>query len=444
MFKRRHNRTGWVYFAVTHIVIIAGFVFERILAKSHFATIFTFLSATLLILGTSIALDFLPPSATHPRASDEDKNDVIEFIKSRADMLLSYFSHINKKNYRKTISTTIGTFKKFFKQTVESSKSRRLLIYVILSFAFMGVEITYGITKDNLSLISAGTDMFFNSFGLVIGLFASYVSKEAPNRKFTYGYGRAKLLSFFLNGLLLLAVSIMMLIDSIIHVISGVNEAHSPMFVLISIIGLIIHLIGVIFFREYSHSIKKIMRCDGSGAGSGEDSSNEDINLGGIFIHVMVDTMSSLGLLISTICVQVYDYDICDPICSIAISVMTFRTVLPQMRRTLDILLQKSTFPEDTINAFQSRITELARNESPDAVCTSFHVWTHTPGYIVATVKLKISQDANEQHILTSVSSFLKSKGVTSPCVECIKNTVKPTPNLPCLSISNDSNEISN
>lgn len=436
MFKRKENRKGIVYCAISHVVIISGFIFERILAKSHFATIFTFISSSLIICGVSVALDFLPLSATHPRASDEDQNDVVEYIKSRADLLLSYYSHINKKNYKKTIKSTMGSIKKFFSQMVESPKTRRLLIYVILSFAFMGIEVAYGITKGNLTLISAGTDMFFDSFGLVLGLFASYVAKQAPNRMYTYGYGRMKLLSFFLNGFMLLVVSVMMLFESILHVFSGAKEAHSPMFVLISIIGLAIHLVGVIFFREYSHNIKRILNCGNNGSGD-DTGSNEDMNLGGIFIHVVVDTMSSLGLLVSTICVQVYEYDICDPICSIAISVMTFRTVLPQMKRTLGILLQKSTFPEDTVSAFQSRITEIAAAEAPGAVCTSLRIWTQTPGYVVATVRVEVPQSANEQHILAAITGFLRAKGVTSSCVECIKDSAKPSPAVPSLPISN-------
>lgn len=443
MFKRQKNRKGIVYCAITHAVIISGFVFERILAKSHFATLFTLISSSLIIAGISIALDYLPASATHPRASDEDKNDVIEFIKSRADLLLSYYSHIKKKNYRQTIESTVGIIKKFVNQTVESPKTRRLLTYVILTFAFMGIEITYGITKDNLSLVSAGTYMFFDSFGLVVGLIASYVAKQPPNRMYSFGYGRVKLLSFFLNGFMLIAVSVLTLLDSIYHVFSGAKEAHSPMFVLISVIGLLIHLVGVVFFREYSHDLKKVLFCGNANSAGDDDGGNEDINLGGIFIHVMVDTMSSLSLLVSTICVQVYDYDICDPICSIAISVMTFRTVLPQMKKTLGILLQKSTFSEDTISAFQSRITELAEAESPGAVCTSIYVWTQTPGFVVATVKLDIPQDANEQRILSSATRFLKDRGITSSCIECVKKTLKSSPNSPCLPTSSTSAETS-
>ena len=453
MFKRQKNRTGITYCAITHVVIIAGLVFERLFTNLHYATMFTFFSSALVILGVSIALDRLPASATRPRASDEDRNDVIEFIKTRADMLLAYYSRANQKNYKESIESAVRSTSKFFHQTVETPKTRQLLVYVLLSLTFMGVEVTYGISKGNLSLISAGAHMFFDSFGLIVGLFASYVAKQAPNRSYSYGYGRIKVLSFFVNGVMLLIVSVTVLVESLLHVLSGATEAHSPMFLLISLVGLLIHLIGVIFFHEHSNILKNALRHRDNetrpGNGGRHDTSNaqsnsssEDMNLRGIFIHVMVDTVSSLGLVISTIFVQIYNYDICDPICSIIISVLTFKSVLPQMGKSLRILLQGSAFSEAETSAFQSRLTELASAETSGpssgvahyaAVCTSFCVWAQTPGYVVATATLCISQDANEQHILVAATRFLKSKGITSSCIECIKHPVDTPLASPCL-----------
>jgi len=49
----------------------------------------------------------------------------------------------------------------------------------------------------------------------------------------------------------------------------------------------------------------------------------------GVFLHVLADTLGSVGVIISTCLIQRYDLRIADPICAFIISILILMSVFP-------------------------------------------------------------------------------------------------------------------
>ena len=62
----------------------------------------------------------------------------------------------------------------------------------------------------------------------------------------------------------------------------------------------------------------------------------------GVFLHVLADTLGSVGVIISTFLMQTFDLKIADPICSIFIAVLIFMSVIPLVKETTVILLLRT------------------------------------------------------------------------------------------------------
>lgn len=90
-------------------------------------------------------------------------------------------------------------------------------------------------------------------------------------------------------------------------------------------------------------------------------------NLKGIFLHVLADSLGSIGVIISSILVEWYGLHIADPICSLCISVLIFTSVLPLLRRSASILLQCS--PRELDEQFKDILRKVHKNTQ----CT-FHL----------------------------------------------------------------------
>ena len=62
----------------------------------------------------------------------------------------------------------------------------------------------------------------------------------------------------------------------------------------------------------------------------------------GVFLHVLADTLGSVGVIISTILIENLGWKIADPICSLFIASLIFASVVPLVKETALILLLRT------------------------------------------------------------------------------------------------------
>ncbi|KAL1433395.1 hypothetical protein MTO96_012601 [Rhipicephalus appendiculatus] len=95
--------------------------------------------------------------------------------------------------------------------------------------------------------------MFFDCTALLGGLVASVITKWDANAQFSYGYVRAEVLAGFVNGLFLLFIAFFILSESIERVIDPPEVKHERL-LLISALGLIVNIVGLVCFHTGEHS----------------------------------------------------------------------------------------------------------------------------------------------------------------------------------------------
>lgn len=61
--------------------------------------------------------------------------------------------------------------------------------------------------------------------------------------------------------------------------------------------------------------------------------------LTGVFLHVLADTLGSVGVIISTILIRQFGWLIADPICSLFIATLIFLSVIPLLKDACEVLL---------------------------------------------------------------------------------------------------------
>lgn len=62
----------------------------------------------------------------------------------------------------------------------------------------------------------------------------------------------------------------------------------------------------------------------------------------GVFLHILADTLGSVGVIISAVLMSQFGWMIADPICSIFIAAMIMISVYPLLRDSAAILMQRS------------------------------------------------------------------------------------------------------
>eukprot|EP00743_Colponemidia_sp_Colp-15_P005958 GILK01006404.1.p1 GENE.GILK01006404.1~~GILK01006404.1.p1 ORF type:complete len:811 (-),score=85.83 GILK01006404.1:111-2543(-) len=142
-------------------------------------------------------------------------------------------------------------------------------------------------------------------------------------------------------------------------------------------------------------------------------------NMHGIFLHVLADTLGSLGVIVSSIFIKYFGWTISDPICSLFISVLIFGSVLPLLQQSADVLLQRT--PPSFERKFQAVLSKVER--LPGVLTyRNPHLWCYKGSTYIGSLHVQIDKTANEQTVLNQVIALFREKGVNLMTVQIEKS----------------------
>ncbi|KAK7492536.1 hypothetical protein BaRGS_00016202 [Batillaria attramentaria] len=367
----------------------------------------------------------------------------------------------------RTSHSLMLVLKNGLRQILEESDSRKIFYFLCINLGFTFVELTYGAWTNSLGLISDGFHMLFDCSALVMGLYAAVMSRWKATRLFPFGYDRVEVLSGFINGLFLVVIAIFVFTEALARLFEP-PDVKTERLLTVSVLGLFVNLIGIFAFQSslshghshgglshghshggggshghshgggshghshgggsshgHSHgghgeSCQQSGSSHGHGAGSSHGHSHHNTNMEGVFLHVVADTLGSVGVIVSSLLIQNFGWKIADPICSLFIATMILLSVIPLLRETAVILLLRT--PPDMDTALEEAFQKVL---SVDGVLSYRypHLWSHTSTKVMATLHVQISPGAIEQRIISQVSSILKEAGVHSVTVQAEKES---------------------
>ncbi|KAG7218884.1 hypothetical protein INR49_019470 [Caranx melampygus] len=257
----------------------------------------------------------------------------------------------------------------WFRSILADKTSRNLFSFLCLNLSFAFVELMYGIWSNSLGLISDSFHMFFDCTALLAGLAASVISRWRSNDNFSYGYVRAEVLAGFVNGLFLIFTAFFIFSEGVERALEP-PDVHHERLLPVSVAGLLVNLVGIFVFQHgghghshgdeghgHSHSLfngslnhghshgghsHQSKHGHGHGHGGqghshdghghshdghghshgGHGHSHEETHCHGVLLHIIADTLGSIGVIISALLMQKYDLMIADPICSMLIAIL--------------------------------------------------------------------------------------------------------------------------
>lgn len=131
--------------------------------------------------------------------------------------------------------------------------TRKMLIFVTINLLFMFVELGYGVYSNSLGLISDSFHMLSDCISLFVALGAAYVADNRADSHYTYGFQRVEVLAGMFNGFFLIFVGINVFIESIERIYEP-QYIQSNSLLLVSVLGLLVNIVGLVFFHEHAHS----------------------------------------------------------------------------------------------------------------------------------------------------------------------------------------------
>ncbi|OJA09769.1 hypothetical protein AZE42_01489 [Rhizopogon vesiculosus] len=133
-------------------------------------------------------------------------------------------------------------------------------------------------------------------------------------------------------------------------------------------------------------------------------------NMRGVFLHVMADTLGSVGVIISTLLIQFYGYTIFDPIASLFIAVMIAASVVPLVIDTGRVLSLDMGSRDEEVN---QALSELAYVDGV-ASYSSPRFWPKDSGSVIGSIHIQLMlsphKHADTDGVRDRVHTLLRSK----------------------------------
>ncbi|KAG0026061.1 putative zinc transporter msc2, partial [Podila clonocystis] len=384
-----HVLSGWP------IVLISSCFTGLLLTKSIGANLLDFLIAIVMLYGIHELLQAEALNSESRFASEEGLSDD-----------LPTHDHPSYSSLAGQYTTGgLADLGVYVKAILADQDSKQIFYFLLLNLSFMFVQMLYGVWTNSLGLISDSIHMFFDCLALGVGLFASVMSKWNANRTFTYGYNRIETLSGFSNGIFLSLISIFIVIEAIERLVHP-PEMNTHRLLLVSFLGFVVNMVGIFAFNHghahHGHS-------HGHDHGHGHDHHGHNANMQGVFLHIMADTLGSVGVIISTLLIDWFGWTGFDPIASMFIAVLIFLSVIPLIKDSAAVLMLE--VPDANLGVIEHALGELT-NIPGVASHSCARFWPNSPESMIGSIHIQVNgsggdsstiQHAVEQALLTNI-----------------------------------------
>lgn len=264
----------------------------------------------------------------------------------------------------------------------DSSSQARVLVALVLTGAFMIVEVIGGIISGSLALLADAGHMLTDTMALALAAAAFQVSKRPAGGSLTYGYQRFQILAAFVNGLSLLLVVGWILYEAVQRFITPRDILGETM-LLIAAAGLVVNVISFAVLHT---------------------GDKENLNIRGAALHVAGDLLGSVAAIVAAVIIIYTGWTLIDPILSIAVAFLILRSAWTLVKRSAHVLLEGAPEWLD-VNDMQARIVS---NVSGVQGIHHVHVWGLTPQQLMLTMHMTLRDDATSQSgVVREVKRYL-------------------------------------
>lgn len=263
------------------------------------------------------------------------------------------------------------------------ANSRRLAIVLVLVLLYMVAEVVGGLLTNSLALLADAGHMLSDAGALALSLFAIWIARRPPTSTHTYGFYRTEILAALVNGATLVAISIYIFAEAIRR-IGAPPEVDGGWMMVVAAGGLVINLLGL--------WILSAGRAD-------------SLNVRGAWLHVLTDTLGSVGALTAGALILLYGWTWIDPVASMVIGVLVLYSSWNLLRETVAVLMEGAPGHIDV-----DEVRDALRRVPGVTSAHDLHVWTITSGMVSLSAHVVTPGDQPVGPLLERIRGMLHDR----------------------------------
>ncbi|MDQ3741652.1 MAG: cation diffusion facilitator family transporter [Actinomycetota bacterium] len=247
-----------------------------------------------------------------------------------------------------------------------------LTVALAMVLGFMAVEIVAGVVADSLALLSDAAHMLTDAGAIGLALVAARLAARPPKGRFTFGLGRAEILSAQLNGALLL------LLAGVIAWEAGKRIYEPP-----DVEGVWVLTVGIAGAAANVLAAAALARAQ-----------RQSLNVAGARAHVLADLYASIAAAVSGGLILLTDVRELDGVAALVVAALMVASGWRLLRDASAVLLEGAPAGVDP-----DRIGRTLASQPGIVEVHDLHVWEVTSGFpaVAAHVIVEPGEDCHQR-----------------------------------------------
>ena len=267
----------------------------------------------------------------------------------------------------------------------------RFLIAIALNLLFVIAEFALGFRYDSAGLLADAGHNLGDVGGLVISLAAFFMLKKKADQTFTYGFKKATVLAAFINSLLLVAAEVLIVWECVEKFRSGA-----------AVNGLAV--MGTAAAGIAVNGFTVLLLSKGQ---------KRDINIKGAYLHMLADTLVSIGVVVSGALILWTGAAWIDPVIGLVIAGIICWSGTGLFRESLHLILDG--VPESVdLPHLSAKLHEIENV----AGIHHLHVWAISTTENALTAHIKLKDLARMEQTRSLLKDFLHHQGISHATLE--------------------------
>jgi cobalt-zinc-cadmium efflux system protein len=256
-------------------------------------------------------------------------------------------------------------------------------IALAINGAMLVAEAVGGVLTGSLAVLADAGHVLSDVGAIALALFAAALAARPAGGRMTFGYQRSEILAALANGLLLVAVAIVI-------GYAAIGRLGDPP----SIDGGGVLGLGLLGLAGNVAATVVLAR--------GE---RADVNLEGVLRHSAADALGSIGVILAGAVVLAGGSAVVDPIVSLAISVLILLSSWRLIKEPLDVLMEAAPSGLDVDAAG----AEICAEEGVLSV-HDLHIWTVTSGFGALAAHVVVAADCDRDLVRARIELLLRER----------------------------------
>jgi cobalt-zinc-cadmium efflux system protein len=242
---------------------------------------------------------------------------------------------------------------------------RWLTIALALIASFMVVEVVAGIIASSLALLSDAAHMLTDAGAIALALVAVRLAARPPSRRYTFGLGRAEILSAQINGATLLVLAGVLAVESIQRLFNP-PDVEGGLVIAVGALGALVN-VGAAFALSRSE--------------------RRGLNVEGALAHVLTDLYGSMAAIVAGIVIVTTGFGVADGIAALLVSALMVRSGWRLARDSSRILLEGSPQGIDV-----EQVGHFLAAADGVVEVHDLHVWEVTSGFPALSAHVLVAE----------------------------------------------------